>query len=194
MHASPEGHEWSGKGAQGYMIIMGVVMRPTLMIFGLVGSIVLVNIMILLMKTMFNMAAGIVNNEASIGPIAMIVMFCLYVWLSIKIVHRALDMINEVPSGIMKWIGGGHDPLTGNVASEGNSFVGGVMGKGVSAAQAGLMAAPGKKDAINAKAETAGVGEADAKQAAATKLKSEQTVPAGNVEKSEPKSEKTENF
>ena len=77
MHASLEGHEWSGKGAQGYMIIMGVVLRPTLMIFGLVGSIILVSIMILLMKTMFNMAAGIVSNESSVGPIAMIVMFCL---------------------------------------------------------------------------------------------------------------------
>ncbi len=70
MHAFPEGHEWSGKGAQGYMIIMGVVLRPTLMIFGLVGAIVLVNIMILLMKTMFGMASGLVADQSMVGPVA----------------------------------------------------------------------------------------------------------------------------
>lgn len=155
MHASPEGHEWSGKGAAGYMIIMGVVLRPTLMIFGLVGAMILVNVLILLMKIMFSYAAGLVAIEANVGPIAMIVMFIIYVWLSIKIVHRSLDMINEIPSSIMKWIGGGHDALGDNTASEGNSFVGSVANKGEGAAMAGLASMGGRKNLGKATGELA---------------------------------------
>ena len=161
MHASPEGHEWSGKGAQGYMIIMGVILRPTLMIFGLVGALILVNVLIMLMKVMFMYPSGLVNLQASLGPVAFIVMFCIYVWLSIKIVHRSLDMISEVPSGIVNWIGGGHDPLDSQAAQQGNSFVGGVMSKGEGAAQASAGAMGGLKSKKLAQAQAAEGRKAD---------------------------------
>lgn len=123
----------------------------TLMIFGLVGATILVNVMILLMQMMFTYAAGLVAIESNVGPVAMIILFFIYVWLAIKIVHRSLDMINEVPSGIMKWIGGGHDPLDGSVAQQGNSFVGGIMNKGEGGAQAAGAARKGLKDKDKAK-------------------------------------------
>jgi hypothetical protein len=78
-----------------------------------------------------------------IRPLAFIVLFFLYVWLAIKIVHRSLDMITEIPSGIMKWVGGGHDPLDPGIGQQGSSFIGGVMNKGEGAAQAGAGAAKG---------------------------------------------------
>ena len=46
-------------------------------------------------------------------------------------------MITEIPSGIMKWIGGGHDPLDPGISQQGSSFIGGVMSKGEGEAQAG---------------------------------------------------------
>lgn len=81
----------------------------------------------------------------------------LYIWLAIKIVHRSLDMITEIPSGIMKWIGGGHDPLDPGIGQQGSSFIGGVMSKGEGAAQAGAGAAKGigsQRDANAAAAKT----------------------------------------
>ena len=72
--------------------------------------------------------------------------FLIYSWLAIKVAHRALDFINEVPSGIMKWIGGGHDPLDANVGQQGNSFIGGVINKGEGSAQAAGAAGKGLKD------------------------------------------------
>jgi hypothetical protein len=150
MHASPDGHEWSGKGAQGYMVILGMVLRPTLMIFGLVGSIIIVNVMMLLMKTMFYYASGLVGASAGVGPLATIVLMFLYVWLAIQIVNQALKMVTDVPSAIMRWVGGPTgDPFGSGVADSGASFTKDVISKGTGAAKASAGAVPGKKDEAN---------------------------------------------
>ena len=184
MHASPEGHEWSGKGAQGYMIIMGVMLRPTLMIFGLVGAIILINVFLTLMKVMFAYAAGLLDIESGIGPISYVVLFCIFVWLAIKIMHRSLDIINEVPSELMKWIGGGHDPLDGKVAQQGTGFVGGVLSKGESAAQASGMARKGLLDKDKAKNDSSGTSGKAGQDAAIDKQRMNQLQPNGNQQSS----------
>lgn len=108
------------------MIIFGVLLRPTAMIFGLVGAMIMVNVFIFLMRMMFVQASGLVDLETGVGPLAFFILFAIYVWLCIKIVHGTLDMISEIPSGMMKWIGGGHDPLGDGAGQQGNSFVAGV--------------------------------------------------------------------
>ena len=45
-------------------------------------------------------------------------------------------MITEIPSGMMKWIGGGHDPLGDGAGREGSGFVAGVLNRGEGALQA----------------------------------------------------------
>lgn len=153
MHASPDGHEWSGKGASGYIIILGMVLRPTLMIFGLVSALIVTNIAILVMKTMFAYSAGLVAVTNGAGPIAILILFFIFVWLAIKIVNRSLETITDVPSGIMKWIGGGHDSLGTDAAQSSHSFVASVMNRGEGGAQASLGAANGNKDKEAAKRE-----------------------------------------
>jgi hypothetical protein len=73
-------------------------------------------------------------------------LFFINVWLIQKIFSYCLEMINQIPSGIMKWIGGGHDPLGSHVANEGEGFTRNVMGRGESAFQAGVGSAKDAKE------------------------------------------------
>lgn len=170
MHASPDGHEWSGKGSGGYMIVLGVIMRPTLMIFGFVASMVLIMVFMFLLEVMFGYSSRQLDEVAGIGPIAAIVMFCLYVWAASQLIHRSLQVITELPSGIMKWAGGGHDPLGDDPAGGGKSFIAGVMNRGESAAQASLAAGGKGKSGLDPNAGKSRGGSTGNAEAAAEKL------------------------
>lgn len=155
MHASPEGHEWSGKGAQGYMIVLGLILRPGLMIFGLVGAMIYLRVFLTFAAIMMSIAVTSLDTAPGIGgfigPIGMLFLFAMFTFISVKLVNRALMMVNEIPSSIMKWVGGGHDPLGDDAQHEGKSFVGGIIGRGENAAQAALGAAGGSKNSVNDK-------------------------------------------
>ena len=40
MHLHPSGDDMTGKGGNGYMLVLGLVVRPALIIFGLIAAIV----------------------------------------------------------------------------------------------------------------------------------------------------------
>lgn len=178
MHASPDGHEWSGKGSGGYMIVLGVIMRPSLMIFGFVASMILIMVFMFLLEIMFGYSSRQLDEVAGIGPIAAIVMFCLYVWAASQLIHRSLQVITELPSGIMKWAGGGHDPLGDDPDKGGKSFIAGVMNRGESAAQASLAAGGKRKSDLDA---GAGKSSADGKTAKASEKMNEALVAHSNI-------------
>lgn len=156
MHASPEGHEWSGKGAQGYQLVLGVILRPSLMLFGLIGAMLLFRVMCVLALMMMGLSASnlgdaLSDNYAGAGVsgnglVGVIVITFINIWLLQKIFARLLEMIGSVTSSIMRWIGGGIDPFQDNTAEAGKGFAQQIMGRGESAAQAGMGAAKNKRD------------------------------------------------
>lgn len=116
MHAMPDGDDWSGKGASGYMIVFGLVLRPILMIIGLCASIFVLYVGAWLVIQSFDYAAGNVMSVRSgfLGIpffIGKVVAILIVASLLVRIAHRTFGMINELPTGIMRWIGGGHDSL-----------------------------------------------------------------------------------
>lgn len=141
MHISPDGHEWSGKGAEGYLLVLGVFLRPVLMIFGLVGGIMLFNLSVMLLNFVFLLA---VQSFGGVGVVAMVVIICLYVFTAIKLFHRCLSMITELPSGIMRWIGGGnHGNMGEDPQHSGSSFIAGISNRVESAGSSALAAKKG---------------------------------------------------
>lgn len=138
MHAAPDGHEWSGKGAAGYMIVMNLFIRPTLYILGFLSALLLIKVFITFIDIALGYAVRDLDTITFQGIFAVITLLFVYIFASMQAVHRALQIITEVPTGIMKWIGGGHDPLGDNPASEGKSFMKDVMSKGEGGAKAAL--------------------------------------------------------
>lgn len=127
-HAMPEGNGFVGQRAMaGYMVMLSLFLRPTLMIFGFFASMVLMIVMgkvvsLLFLPSMSSMNAGYVS-----GVVTLFAMLAIFTAIIIQIAHRAYGLIHEVPDKVLRYIGGGAENL-GEAANEQQSrsiFVGG---------------------------------------------------------------------
>lgn len=127
-HAMPEGNGFVGQRAMaGYMVILSLFLRPTLMVFGFFSSMMLMIVMgkvisLIFIPYMSSMSAGYIA-----GPATFIALLAIFTSLIIQTAHRAYGLINEVPDKVLRYIGGGQENL-GEAQNEQQSrsiFVGG---------------------------------------------------------------------
>lgn len=118
-HLHPDGDGMASRqAASGYMIILELLLRPVLMVFGLIAAIIIVDPMLNIIASMFYPAFATVTADAMTGPITWvmkIIMFAVLCWIAINFTFKA---INSVPAGVMKWIGG----MQGSNAEMGESL------------------------------------------------------------------------
>jgi len=110
-HLAPDGDGVVGRGGQGYMLVLSLVLRPALMIFGIAVSIVLMKPVGQLINTTF---LGTFALSVEPGPFALTQMIagCLiYAGFMIAIIHRVFALIHIIPDNILKWIGGSDNSL-----------------------------------------------------------------------------------
>lgn len=111
-HAMPEGNGFVGQRAMaGYMVLLSLFLRPTLMLFGFFASMLLMIAMakvvtLLFVPAMSSLGGGYIAGVATIfGNTAVLV------FLIIHIAHRAYGLIHEIPDKILRYIGGGAENL-----------------------------------------------------------------------------------
>tara|TARA_R110002072_G_scaffold303138_2_gene495475 strand:- start:11890 stop:14175 length:2286 start_codon:yes stop_codon:yes gene_type:complete len=128
-HAMPEGNGFVGQRAMaGYMVMLSLFLRPTLMIFGFFASMVLMIVMGKVVSLLFIPAMSSMNANHVSGIITLFAMLAIFSAVIIQIAHRAYGLIHEVPDKVLRYIGGGAENL-GEASQEqqGRSmFVGGV--------------------------------------------------------------------
>lgn len=100
----PDGNEVLGKAEQGLMLILNLMLRPVLMIVGLIAAIVVVRVVLLIFSWGMNtvLGSGIMPVE-SLG--AVVGLLFIYVGSIGMLVHKAFGLINQVPDKLMAWIG-----------------------------------------------------------------------------------------
>lgn len=127
-HAMPEGNGFVGQRAMaGYMVMLSLFLRPTLMIFGFFASMVLMIVMGKVVTLLFLPAMSSMNAGYVAGIVTLFAMLAIFTALIIQIAHRAYGLIHEVPDKVLRYIGGGAENL-GEAANEQQSrsiFVGG---------------------------------------------------------------------
>lgn len=127
-HAMPEGNGFVGQRAQaGYMVMLSLFLRPTLMIFGFFASMLLMIVMAKVVSILFIPAMSSMNAKYLSGVVSLFAMMAIFVALIVQIAHRAYGLIHEVPDKVLRYIGGGAENL-GEATNEqqGRSmFVGG---------------------------------------------------------------------
>ncbi|GAB4393257.1 MAG: hypothetical protein Tsb005_10770 [Gammaproteobacteria bacterium] len=109
----PEGNEALGRSANGIMLILGVFLRPSLMLFGFVTSIILVYVGVWLFNTGFLYAAQQAFGASSafkIGVLFQIAGFIFVYFMGVlTIVNKSFTMIHVIPDRILRWLGGGYE-------------------------------------------------------------------------------------
>ena len=128
-HAMPEGNGFVGQRAMaGYMVMLSLFLRPTLMIFGFFASMVLMIVMGKVVSLLFIPAMSSMNAGHLSGVVTLFAMLGIFTGLIVQIAHRAYGLIHEVPDKVLRYIGGGAENL-GEASQEQQNrsiFVGGV--------------------------------------------------------------------
>ena len=144
-HVHPDGDDAVGKGGQGYMMILSLAMRPTLMLFGLVTAMLLTQPITGLVNAGFVSAVSGVQADSITGIVKFLAYVTIYVIFMTTIVHTVFSLIHWIPDNVPRWIGAN---VSGGPASpdqkerEGAHIFGGAVQEG----KAGLGRQDKKKD------------------------------------------------
>jgi conjugal transfer/type IV secretion protein DotA/TraY len=103
----PEGEGMVAKwGANGYMILLEIIMRPALMVFGLLGAFVICEPFMRFLVSSFWNAAESVQSESVHGLPSLALVVAIFVTLGVTMINRLFSMIHVVPNTVMRWLGG----------------------------------------------------------------------------------------
>jgi len=104
-HIHPDGDDAVGRGGQGYMMILSLIMRPALMLFGLVSAMLLTQPVTALVNAGFMSAVSGVQADSTTGIISFFGFVAVYVILMTTVLHTVFSLIHWIPDNVPRWIG-----------------------------------------------------------------------------------------
>jgi conjugal transfer/type IV secretion protein DotA/TraY len=148
MHLHPNGDDLTGRGGNGYMLVLSLLLRPVLMVFGMMAAIVISSVIgEFINKTFFEVFAN--NTGTMSGFTAMLALTMgtfLYFTVMFTFIRKCFGIMHMLPDQLMKWIGGSGGGL-GEFANEFNGAA--EKATGSAAALAGGVASGTAKQAFN---------------------------------------------
>lgn len=108
----PEGHDLLGKSDQAIMLLLGVFLKPVLLIIGLLAGIILTFVAANLFDAgFFHLMYGQLTDSSSGGSggaqfVVIIGMLVIYTMTMMAIVDQCFSLIYVLPDKITRWIGG----------------------------------------------------------------------------------------
>ncbi|QJQ02321.1 conjugal transfer protein TraY [Herbaspirillum rubrisubalbicans Os34] len=112
-HIHPDGDDAVGKAGPGWMMILSLVMRPSLMLFGLIGSMLLTQPVTGLINGSFMSVVAGVQADSTTGIVSLIAFITIYATLMTTVVHLVFSLIHFIPDNIMRWLGQASGALAG---------------------------------------------------------------------------------
>lgn len=154
-HLRIDGDGMPGPAAiTGYQLLFMILLRPTLIVFGLIGGYVIFGAATYYFTSLFTAATAITQSDLasnqSVGVIGVVVYIVIYVFLVYNIALMCFKMIDDVPKGILRWMGVGAqtfgdsrgDPIEGTRAITAAGVGAGVgLSRGVAGATGGMKGA-----------------------------------------------------
>jgi conjugal transfer/type IV secretion protein DotA/TraY len=138
---SPSGqHELLGKADAGLMILFGTFLRPTLMIVGMMASMIMAPIVVSLVNSGFKSVMLSINSSP--GIYELIVFISAYMSLVLTVLNKAFALIHIVPDRALTWIGG----AAGSAGSDAGEATGAAKSATSAAGDAAAGAAKGASD------------------------------------------------
>lgn len=120
MHLNPNGDDVAGSGKAGYSLILGLILRPVLMVFGLIAAIILMEVVGGFINLIYADVFAINQQGSSVfiwvigGLIAAPIIYCGLMYTVIK---KSFDLIHVLPDEILSWASA-NGPQLGSDAKE----------------------------------------------------------------------------
>ncbi|MFD1043096.1 DotA/TraY family protein [Pseudoxanthomonas kaohsiungensis] len=119
-HIHPDGDDAVGRAGPGYMIILSVIMRPILMLFGLILSIGVAQPISHLVNGGYMLAVKGAMHDSANGLGALVAYSVIYAIIQTTVLHAVFSLINFVPDRTFRWMGSavGMEGIADNEARE----------------------------------------------------------------------------
>ncbi|MHA6860390.1 DotA/TraY family protein [Ralstonia pseudosolanacearum] len=119
MHLHPNGDDLTGRGGNGYTLVLSLLLRPVLMVFGMEAAIVISSVIgEFINKTFFEVFAQSTGTFTGISAIVALAMGTMVYFIVMFIfLKKCFGIIHQLPDQLLQWIGGGGSQL-GQFASE----------------------------------------------------------------------------
>lgn len=133
MHLHPGGDDLTGRGSNGYSLVLSLLLRPVFMIFGMEASIVISSVIgEFINKTYFEVFAQNTDSFTGWTSLLSLAMGTTFYFIIMFIfIRKCFGLLHQLPDQLLQWIGGGGASL-GQFAGEFSS----AADKGGSAAAA----------------------------------------------------------
>lgn len=108
-HMNPDGHEVVGSGGRGWMLLLQLLLKPVLMVGGLIaGTALLYAGAWIVQHTIGGAILDTFTNSAGgfVGPLDGIAQAVIYCFMLIVIIDLSFGLIHKLPDWVMGWIGG----------------------------------------------------------------------------------------
>ncbi|WP_082439525.1 DotA/TraY family protein [Massilia sp. WG5] len=106
MHLTANGDDMVGSGAQGYRLVLSLMLKPVLLVFGIIASIVLLQVMGDFIASIFQDTFLSLNEDSPLLILVLSSVFYGLVYGSLihTVIKRIFNLITEVPDSVLKWI------------------------------------------------------------------------------------------
>ena len=105
-HALPEGDGAAGQhGKRGYLLLLGIIIRPPLMVAGFFAAIILMNVLGRLIGASFEMFIAGTGQSKMIGITGTISMLVILGIVVIMTANKFFSLIHYLPEHVTAWIG-----------------------------------------------------------------------------------------
>ena len=113
MHLHPNGDDLTGRGGNGYMMVLGLLLRPVLAVFGFIAAITISSVMgEFINKVFFQVFSFSQGDGKGLGFfIGVIAGTAIYVSIMFSFIKKTFSLMHVIPDELMRWIGGGGDQL-----------------------------------------------------------------------------------
>jgi len=131
MKLTPGGDDVMGGAKQAYMLLLGLALRPALIVFGFILSLIGVEHIIRLFNQVFFPVFFSSMGESVVGVVTLVIGVGIYFGTLTYMLHKLFGLCHVVPDQLLRWIGGGHEQLGswgGGSAEAAKGNVGAVVG------------------------------------------------------------------
>lgn len=106
-HLNPEGDGLPGGMAkQAYFMLFGLLLRPVLLVFGLIASLLIFMLAMLLLNKLYALTViGTGGMGQGYTTIARLIYSVIYVFLAYACANQSFKIMDEMPSSAMRWMG-----------------------------------------------------------------------------------------
>lgn len=126
MHLHPNGDDLTGRGGNGYMLLLGLLLRPALTIFGLIAALVLTELMGEFVNKIFFTVFFSGHGAGLTTILTVIFSMTVYTSAMVQLFRKTFALMHVIPDQLMRWIGGGQEQMgqyAGGLAEAGQKGV-----------------------------------------------------------------------